>query len=376
MKTRLFTPGPTPVPERVALRMAQPLIHHRSEEFRSLLARVHAGLQHVFQTSSPVLPLTCSGTGTMEAAVVNLFSPGDTVLTVNGGKFGARWTDLLKMFGMTAVEITVPWGSAVTPVRIRDRLRELREVRGVMVTHSETSTGTAIDLRTIAAAVRDESDALVCVDGISSVAALECRFDDWGIDVCMTASQKGLMVPPGMGFVALSSRAVNATNASNTPRFYLDFRRALAAYEKDDTPWTPAVSLLAGLDEALAMIREEGLDAVWRRHERQAAAIRAGLEAIGVRLFSERPSSAVTAAWLPEGVSWSECKMMLQKDFGMWVAGGQGEYTGKIFRVSNLGYHDDAEVLGLIDAVERTLARLQGTPAQGFAMGAAGAFMR
>ncbi|MGA9117868.1 MAG: alanine--glyoxylate aminotransferase family protein [Bacteroidota bacterium] len=375
MKIRLFTPGPTPVPERVALRMAAPLPHHRSDEFRAVLARVHTRLGSYFQTSGPVLALTCSGTGVMEALVTNLFSPGDTVIAVNGGKFGARWTELLNMFGMIPVEITVPWGHAVDPIQIRDALRLHRQARGVLLTHSETSSGTAIDLRNIAAAIHDESEALVCVDGISSVGAMEFLFDSWGIDACITASQKGLMIPPGLGFVALSKRAIDAVNASVTPRFYLDFRRALAAHERNDTPWTPAISLLIGLDEALEMIEVEGLPAVWKRHERHSAAIRAGLEAIGLRLFSERPSPAVTAAWLPESVPWEAFRDILRKEFGYWVAGGQGDFTGKIFRVSNLGYHDDADILGVIDGIERALAGLRRIPGQGFALGAARAFL-
>lgn len=356
MKTRLFTPGPTPVPERVMLRMAGPMPHHRTEEFRAVLARVHEQLQAFFLTSGPVLILTCSGTGAMESLVVNLFSPGDTVITVNGGKFGARWTELLTMFGMIPIEITVPWGEAVDAIRIRDVLRLHRDARGVLLTHSETSTGTAIDLKTIASAIRDESDALVCVDGISSVGALEFRFDEWGIDAAVTASQKGLMIPPGLAFAALSKRAIRAVNDTLTPRYYLDFRRGLKALEKGDTPWTPAISLLLGLDEALQMIREEGLAAVWERHARHAAALRAGLTAVGMSLFSRSPSAAVTAVWLPPDIPWKEFRTTLATNHGIRVAGGQGVYAEGIVRVSNLGYHDDVDILAAVDGIERTIA--------------------
>ncbi len=371
MKTRLFTPGPTPVPERVALRMAAELPHHRSDEFRQILERVQSGLQSVFLTTGPVLTLTSSGTGAMEALVVNCFSPGDTVITVNGGKFGERWTELLTMFGMIPVEITVPWGDAVDAVRIRDTLRAHRSARGVLLTHSETSTGTSIDLKTIASAVRDESEALVCVDGISSVGAMEFRFDEWGIDACITASQKGLMIPPGLAFAALGRRAVRAVNESVTPRYYLDFRRALKAQEKHDTPWTPAISLVVGLDEALQMIHDEGVAEVWKRHARHAAALRAGLEATGMKLFSRSPSPAVTAAWLPTDVGWKEFREILRHGYGLRVAGGQGEFLGKILRVSNLGFHDDMDILAAVEGIERAVADCLHAEASGIALGSA-----
>lgn len=370
-RLRLFTPGPTPVPDRVALRVLEGLPHHRSDEFRAVLARIEEELRSFFQTSGPVLILTCSGTGAMESLVVNLFSPGDTVVTVNGGKFGERWTELLTMFGMRPVEITVPWGEAVDAIRVRDVLRTYRNARGVMLTHSETSTGTAIDLKTIASAIRDESDALVCVDGISSVGALEFRFSEWGIDACITASQKGLMIPPGLAFAALSARAIRATNDSLTPRYYLDFRQGLKALERKDTPWTPAISLIIALDESLRMIREEGLSNVWERHARQSAALRAGLEASGMPLFSRRPSPAVTAAWLPADIPSKEFHKTLAASYGIRIAGGQGEYKEKIIRVSNLGYHTDADIVDAVDAIERAIADCRHVITEGRGLAAA-----
>ncbi len=371
MKTRLFTPGPTPVPERVALRMAAPLIHHRTDDFRRLLARVHENLRMLFQTAGPVLPLTCSGTGAMEALVVNLFSPGETVLTVNGGKFGARWTELARTFGLRPVELTVPWGAALSPAQLQESLRAVPAARGVFLTHCETSTGTAVDLRALAATVRGESSALLCVDGISSVGAHELRFDAWGIDACVCGSQKGMMIPPGLAFAALSARAVAAVQASSQPRFYFDLRRALASSTSHDTPWTPAVTLLTGADEALEMIREEGLEAVWRRHLRHAAAVRAGLTALGLRLFSSAPSHALTAVWLPDGVAWKDLQRTLRTTFGVVVAGGQGEYAGRIFRVAHLGYYDDLDIITLVAALEGALAALGCAAAPGAAVAAA-----
>lgn len=357
MKKRLFTPGPTPVPEDVMLRMAAPLIHHRHPEFRALFHRVNENLRYVFQTVEPVLTLNCSGTGGMEATFVNLFSPGDTVIAVNGGKFGERWVQMPRVFGLNAIEITVEWGKAVEPSRIADELHRHSEAKAVYLTHSETSTGSAIELKGIAETIRNSSDALICVDGITSVGAHELRFDEWGIDACVTGSQKGLMIPPGLAFVALSRRAMAAIERSTMPRFYFDLRRALRSIETDDTPWTPAISLLVGLDTALQMIREETIESVWERHKRLALALRAGVKALGLKLFSETPSYAVTPIWLPEGMEWKKFSATLKIENGITVAGGQGDFTGKIFRIAHLGYFDELDIVTVVAALERALLR-------------------
>jgi aspartate aminotransferase-like enzyme len=355
MKNRLFTPGPTPVPEHVMLRMAEPMIHHRHPEFREIMARVKRNLQYVFQTDAPVLTLASSGTGGMEATFVSLFSAGDTVIAVNGGKFGERWVTMPRTFGLNAVEIRVPWGRAVEPDQVLAVLKVHPAAKAVYLTQSETSTGTATDIQTIARVVRENSDALVCVDGITAVGAHELRFDAWGVDACVTGSQKGLMIPPGLAFVALSEKAIEATKRSTLPKFYFDLSRALKAYETDDTPWTPAVSLIIGVDAALEMIRAEGIENVWSRHRRLASALRAGMEAIGLSLFSDSPSFAVTPVWLPEGVAWNTFNRALKIDNGITVAGGQGEYAGRIFRVSHLGYYDDLDMVTVVAAIERAL---------------------
>ncbi len=369
MKSRLFTPGPTPVPERVMLRMAEPIIHHRHPEFRAIMARVNGNLRYLFQTRQPVLTLACSGTGGVEATFVSLFSPGDTIIAVNGGKFGERWVHMPRTFGLNAVEITVPWGRAVTGDQILGALREHPDAKAVYLTHSETSTGTATDVRTIARLIRENSDALVCVDGITAIGAHEFRFDEWGIDACVTGSQKGLMLPPGLSFVALSERAIAAVGRSRLPKFYLDLGRALKAYEKDDTPWTPAISLIIGVDASLAMIREEGIEQVWERHRRLALGLRAGVDALGLRLFSDAPSYAVTPVWLPDGIAWKDFNAALKTGNGITVAGGQGDYTGKIFRISHLGYYDELDMVAVVAALERALAavRYQFEPGAGVA---------
>jgi serine---pyruvate transaminase len=357
MKKRLFTPGPTPVPESVMLRMAEPLIHHRHPEFRAMFHRVNENLRYVFQTEQPVVTLNCSGTGAMEAVFVNLFSAGETVIAVNGGKFGERWVQMPRVFGIHAVELTVPWGNAIEPTAVAEALRAHPETKGVILTHSETSTGAATDLQEIARTIHQHSDALVCVDGITSVGAHEMRLDEWGIDACVTGSQKGLMIPPGLAFVALSKRAQAAIERSTMPRFYFDLRKAVRAVATDNTPWTPAISLVSGLDTALQMIRSEGIENVWSRHRRLATGLRAGITALGLKLFSDTPSYAVTPIWLPEGIVWKEFSNALKIDNGITVAGGQGDFTGKIFRIAHLGYFDELDMVTVVAALERALLK-------------------
>jgi len=354
VKKRLFTPGPTPIPESVLLKMSEPIIHHRNPEFQEILTRMHDNLKYLFQTDHPVVALTCSGTGGVEATFVSLFSPGDTIISVNNGKFGERWVRMPRTFGLEVEEIAIPWGSAPTVEQILDALKRRPEAKAVYLTQSETSTGTATDVKAIAAAVNEEYDALVCVDGISAVGAMELRFDEWGIDVCITGSQKGLMVPPGLAFVAVSARAIAAMERSTMPRFYLDLGRALKSYKANDTPWTPAITLLIGVDVSLRLIREEGLEKVWERHTRLSNAVRAGVSGMGLRLFSQNPSNAVTAVWMPEGIDWKAFNRVLKHDHGITIAGGQDSFAGKLFRISHLGYYDDLDVIAVISAIEKS----------------------
>ncbi len=355
MKKRLFTPGPTPVPETVMLKMAEPIIHHRNPEFNEILTRVNKNLKYLFQTEQPVLTLTSSGTGGVEATFVSLFSPGDTVISCNGGKFGERWVKLPKAFGLNVVEIKVEWGKAPTAEQIISALKNNPQAKAVYLVHSETSTGTATDVKTLAKVIRENSNALVCVDGITAVGAHEMRFDEWGIDVCVTGSQKGLMIPPGLAFVAVSKRAIEAMEQSKLPKFYFDLRKALKSYADNDTPWTPAVSLVIGVDVALEMLVQEGIENVWKRHERLANAIRAGVTALGLKLFSDSASYAVTPVWLPAGVEWKTFNKTLKGKYGITIAGGQDDFAGKIFRVSHLGYYDEMDMVIMITALEMTL---------------------
>ncbi|MDD8016979.1 MAG: alanine--glyoxylate aminotransferase family protein [Bacteroidota bacterium] len=355
MKKRLFTPGPTPIPETVMLKMAEPIIHHRNPEFNEVTTRVNKNLKYLFQTEQPVITLTCSGTGGVESTFVSLFSPGDKVISCNGGKFGERWVKMPKVYGLNVVEIKIEWGKAPTEEQILSALKANPDAKAVYLTHSETSTGAATDVKALAKIIRENSNALVCVDGITAVGAHEMRFDEWGIDVCVTGSQKGLMIPPGLAFVALSKRAVAAIETSKMPRFYLDLKRALKSYQDNDTPWTPAVSLVIGVDAALQKIVDEGIENVWSRHKRLAGAIRAGVSSIGLKLFSEFPSFAVTPVWVPEGVEWKSFNKILKGKYGITIAGGQDDFTGKIFRISHLGYYDELDMIMMIGALELTL---------------------
>ncbi|MBI5474910.1 MAG: alanine--glyoxylate aminotransferase family protein [Ignavibacteriae bacterium] len=356
MKKRLFTPGPTPIPETVMLKMAEPIIHHRNPEFNEVLTRVNKNLKYLFQTEQPVLTLTCSGTGGVESTFVSLFSPGDTIISVNGGKFGERWVKMPKAFGMNVVEIKTQWGKAPTADQILTALKANPAAKAVYLVHSETSTGTATDVKSMAKLIRENSSALVCVDGITAIGAHEMRFDEWGIDVCVTGSQKGLMIPPGLAFVAVSQRAVAMMESSKMPKFYFDLRKAVKSHADNDTPFTPAVSLIIGVDAALEMIRVEGIENVWKRHERLATALRAGVVGLGLKLFSDSPSFAVTPVWVPDGVAWKAFNKVLKGEIGITIAGGQDDYKDKIFRVSHLGYYDELDMIAFVGALERTLS--------------------
>jgi aspartate aminotransferase-like enzyme len=335
--------------------MARPIIHHRNPEFADIFSRVNENLKYLFQTEQDVYTLTSSGTGAMESAVCNLLSSGDKVIFVNGGKFGERWGKICAAFGVNAVEIKVEWGRAVEPGQVRDALRGNPDAKAVFVTHSETSTGVFTDVKEIAQVVKENSDAIIVVDGISSVGAHEMYMDRWGLDVVITGSQKGLMIPPGLSFIALSDRAWRFVERSNLPKFYFSLKRARESLESGDTPWTPAVALIVALDIALEMIRREGLENVWRRHERLARAVRAGCRAIGLKLFGHPPSNAVTAVCFPEGIDVKEFSRILKYRYGITIAGGQEHLRGKIFRISHLGYYDELDIVGVISAIEMAL---------------------
>ena len=373
-KQRLYTPGPTPVPDEVMEALGAPLIHHRSQEFAEVFQRVTRNLQYVFQTRHDVFTLTSSGTGAMEAAVCNILSSRERVLFVNAGKFGARWGEICRAYGVRAEELTVEWGRAAEAGLIGRRVREgggSDPFKAVFLTQCETSTGVVHDVREIARTVRSFSEALIVVDGITSIGALELRMDEWGIDVALTASQKGLMVPPGLAFIALSDRAWRAVISSDLPRYYFDLRTAKEALAASATPWTPATSLIVGLDAALSMIRKEGMEEIWKRHRRLAAAMRAGCAAIGLRLFPSPPSDALTVVSPPPGVDLPRLIRTLREAEGIVVAGGQGSLKGKIMRIAHLGYFHDEDIMSFLSSLERCLETCGGRFESGSGINAA-----
>jgi len=317
-----------------------------------MLLRVTDGLREVFQTSHPVCLLTCSGTGAMESVFVSLFSPGETILTVNAGKFGERWVTMPRALGLTVAEITVPWGGTPDARDLGALLDATPHARAVVLTYCETSTGTMLNLPELTRTIRERSDALVCVDGVSAIGGLEFRMDEWGVDVAVSASQKGFMTPPGLSMVALGPRAQDAIRHAGTPRYYLDLGRALRSLETGDTPWTPASTLIGALEESLAIMRARGMEAVWAAHRRLAGATRAGVRALGLTLLSSSPSDTVTAALLPAGVSWDGLNRLLLAD-DVVIAGGQGAYTGRLIRISHLGFVSPDDVRFALASLER-----------------------
>ncbi len=355
----LYTPGPTSVPEKVRKRMAEQVIYHRGDEFKKLFTRINKNLQYIFQTSQPVLTLVSSGTGGMEATFVNLFSPDDTIISVNNGKFSARWVEMPRALGLKVIDLRLDWGEAPTAAQVLRLLRKHPQAKAVYLVHCETSTGTVTDVRSLAKVIRNNSSALVCVDGVSSIGALEFRFDDWGIDVCVTASQKGLMLPPGLAFVALSRRAIRKFSSSSLPKYYFDFKKILNSYRSEQTPWTPAISLLMGLDESLKMIHSEGLEKIWKRHKILADSLRSGIKKLGLEILSKNPSNSVTAVLLPRHIKSLEFHNHIQNKYGCIFGKGQGHYASELFRIGHIGNVQESDVQRIITAIKKTLNELK-----------------
>jgi aspartate aminotransferase-like enzyme len=355
IKNYLLAPGPTPVPPRVLLAMAQPIIHHRTPQFSALFAEAKEGLKEVFRTTQDVLVLAASGTGAMEAAVTNCFSPGDGVLVVNGGKFGERWSEIATQYGLHTVELRVPWGQGVDPAEIKGALDRHPGIKGVLVQASETSTTAVHPIEEIGRLTRDR-DALLIVDGITAVGVFDLPMDAWHVDVLITGSQKALMLPPGLGFIALSERAWQRTKTAKLPRYYFDLNRERENLGKNTTAYTPAISLIIGLREALAMIKEEGRERAYARHERMARATRAAAEALGIELVAPKsPSPAATGLFLPAGIDGGKFVGYLRDKMGVTFAGGQGQWKGKIVRIAHLGYIGAFDTVAGLAAFEMAL---------------------
>ncbi|MGH7409729.1 MAG: pyridoxal-phosphate-dependent aminotransferase family protein [Candidatus Methylomirabilis sp.] len=353
-KRHLLAPGPTQVLPEALLAMARPIIYHRGPEYEAILARVREGLKFLFQTRNEVLVFTSSGTGGMEGAVVNTLSPGDRALVIRGGKFGERWGEICEAYGIHTEYIDVEWGRAVDPDLVAAALKADPSIKAVFATHSESSTGVLHDIGAIARSVR-ATPAILIVDAITSIGVVDLPMDAWGVDVVVSGSQKSLMIPPGLAFCGVSDKAWAVVERSRLPKFYFDFKAERKSLEKNQNAFTPAVSLIVALHESLAAIRAEGLQAIFARHDRLARATRAGVNALGLELFAERPTPALTAVTVPSGVEASAIIKTLRTAHGITIAGGQTKVKGKIFRLAHLGYADDSDVIVCLSALERTL---------------------
>jgi aspartate aminotransferase-like enzyme len=354
MKPRLFTPGPTPVPEETLLELARPVTYHRSPEAKAILAEVSEDLKYVFQTAQPVFTLTSSGTGGMEAAASNVLAAGDKAILCTAGRWGERWRGILKAFAANVAAVEVPYGKPVTPDALAGALRAHPDAKAVFATLSETSTGVGHDIEAFGKLVAP-TDALLVVDGISGLGAMECRVDAWKIDLCVTGSQKALMLPPGLAFVSVSEKAWKRIEVLPPRGFYFDLRRYRKSLAESDTPFTPANTMIRAQRASLKRIRAEGIENLWIRHAKIAAACRAGVKAMGLEVFAERPNNALTVIAVPPGVDGTATLKALEKKYGYKLADGQDTLKGKIWRLSHMGYTDSFDVLGALAALELVL---------------------
>jgi aspartate aminotransferase-like enzyme len=356
-KHRLMTPGPSPVPEETLLELAQPMFHHRTPEFEAILRQVLADLKYVFDTKNDVIILTSSGTGAMEAAVVNTVARGQKMIVLAAGRFGERWANIAKAFGIEPVLVQVPPGQSVTPDQLEAALRSHPDAVAVFATLCETSTGAGHDIEAFGKLVA-ATPAILAVDAISGGGAMECRTDAWAIDVLVTGSQKALMMPPGLSFVAVSPKAWARAEQIKPQAFYFDLKKMRKKLAVPDTPFTSAHTLIKALGTSLKRIRDEGIENVWSRHRRLAAACRAGVRALGLELFAAQPADAVTTITVPPGLDVAKLLTRLVERFGLKLVGGQDELKGKIFRIAHMGYMDELDIVATISAIDLVLIEM------------------
>lgn len=356
-KSYLMTPGPTPVPEEIRNEMAKPIIHHRTKEYQNIFKDATEGLRKIFKTKGDVFTFTSSGTGAMEASIVNVLSPGDKIIVVRGGKFGERFGDIAKAYGVNTVNIDVPWGSAPSPEVIKETLKANPDVKGVYTTLCETSTATVFDIKAIGEILR-ATNTLFVVDTISGLGADDFRNDEWGVDIAICGSQKGLMIPPGLAFCTVSEKAWKSVETSKLPKFYFNFKKYKKAYIDTDTPFTSAITLVIGLKKAVETINSKGVDNVIAEHRSQANAFREAAKAIGLSIFSKSPSSAVTGVNTPAGMDADALIKLLKTEYGVTFAGGQEALKGKIFRCAHMGGIDKEHTIEAIKALEIAIAKL------------------
>lgn len=355
----LRIPGPTPCAQEALEAMSRQMINHRGTEFGAILRRVTSGVREVFQTKNDVFILTTSGTGAMETAVVNVLSPGDKVLCVSIGAFGDRFAEIAKTYGADVTTLSFEWGKAADPAELDKALSAGRGYKAVLITHNETSTGVTNPLRELAAVAR-KHDVLIVVDAVSSLSAVPCAVDDWDLDVVVTGSQKGWMVPPALAMISLSERAWKANAVAKMPRYYFDVGKAKSYLEKDQTPWTPAISVFFALDVALGMMLKEGLDGIFARHKRVGTLTREGVKALGLELLADErfASDTVTAVKVPAGVDGKLLVKTMREEYDTVLAGGQAALMGKIFRIGHLGLVSEGDILACLDALKQALPKV------------------
>ena len=355
MKRLLMTPGPTPVSPEAQLAMAQPIIHHRAPAFMEILAKVREDLKYLFQTQQEVLMFAATGTGAMEGAVANTLSPGDTALVAEGGKFGERWADLCKVYGVNVDLLKIEWGYAADPQEIARRLDANPAIKAVLVQANETSTGVQHPVKELAEITKSRPGTILVVDAISALGGYPLPMDEWGMDIVVAGSQKAMMLPPGMAFAALSAKAWEFVKNSKCPKYYFDFAKQLKSQQKDQTAYTSAVTLTLGLQHVLGWIRERGLENIFAHNKKLATATKAAVKAMGMELFSKQnPSDVLTAVQAPAGIDGQKVVAKMREK-GIWIAGGQAQAKGKIFRIAHMGFIDEQDLLGTLGALEIVL---------------------
>lgn len=355
-KNYLLTPGPTMIPPSVHEARAKGVPHHRTPQFMQLIKSVHEELKYLFTTKNDVYSMTSSGTGAMEAAVCSLLAPGDVAICIDGGKFGERWVELCKHFGAEAIVIHVERGDVPNPAQLEDALKKYPQAKAVFTHLTETSTGATFDVKTMGSIVA-KTDAVFVVDSISGLVSEEFRMDEWHVDIAVGASHKGVMLPPGLGFLAVSEKAWKKIDATRNNSYYFDLKRYRKGHDKGEHPFTPAVDLYTQLCESMRMIHEETMEGLWKRHAWLGNATRKAVQSLGLELFAKHPCNVLTAVKVPEGIDGGKLVKTMRDDLGVSIAGGQAEMKGKIFRIAHLGYVDRFDMITAIAGLEMALKR-------------------
>ncbi|MFC1807344.1 pyridoxal-phosphate-dependent aminotransferase family protein [Candidatus Omnitrophota bacterium] len=357
-KKYLLTPGPTPVPTEALLSMAKPIIHHRTPQFKTIFKEAVEGLRYIFQTKNDLFIFASSGTGAMESSISNLLSPGDKAIIVRGGKFGERFAEICQAYGVEPINIDVKWGNAVDPDDIKKLLDDNKDVKAVYATLCETSTAVINDIKAIGEVV-SKTDAVLVVDAISGLGSVELKTDEWNVDIVISGSQKGLMIPPGLSFISVSQKAWKLVESAKLPRYYFCYKTAKKAADKDDTPWTPAVTLIIGLVEALNIIKNDTLEGTFARHKRMAEAVKSAASGLKLDLLSpDAPSDAVTAIKLPDSIDGVKLVKTMRDTYGVGIAGGQAQLKGKIIRIATMGFMTQWDVIVAISCLEIVLKQM------------------